>query len=42
MNNGFGLYAGLATVGFIVLLSAFICWWADPKRDKKDHDEKQA
>ncbi len=29
-----GLYAGLATALFIVVLMAFICWWADPKRDK--------
>ncbi len=32
MTNG--LYAGLATVGFIVVLTAFISWWAGP--DKKD------
>ncbi len=33
-NNG--LYAGLATVGFIVVLSALLCWWIDSyKKDKE-------
>ncbi len=30
-----GLYAGLATALFIVVLMAFICWWADPDRNSK-------
>ncbi len=30
-----GLYAGLATVGFIVVLTAFISWWAGPDRNNK-------
>lgn len=42
MNNSFGLYAGLATVGFIVVLTAFISWWAGPDRDKKNRDKEQA
>lgn len=29
-----GLYAGLATVGFIVVLAALMCWWVGP--DNKD------
>ncbi len=35
-----GLYAGLATVGFIVVLTAFISWWAGPKRGKNRRDKE--